>query len=150
MKINRGWVAAVLIVGGFAVYAPAEAAADARAPQVRALYRKVLTAEYFGPASAVCSSLTAAGVRSFTGGRGSCTRTFDEQQHVLEHKTPGDDDSGLSPSAWRALVSSFMAHLTVTIKGSRATATAQYGLGATTLTRVKGQWLFDVCPSVQS
>jgi hypothetical protein len=150
MTIDRRWVALVLAVGGIAASAPAEAAADAPAPQVRAVYRKVLTAEYFGPASAVCSSLTAKGVRSFTAGRETCTRAFDAQQHVLKHKTPGDDDSGYSASGWRQLVNSFMAHLTVTITGSRATATAQYGLGAAQLVRVDGRWLFDLCPSVQS
>jgi len=148
MKIDRGWVALVLTVGGIAASTPAEAAADAPAPQVRAVYRKVLTAEYFGPASAVSSSLTATGMRSFTAGRETCTRAFDEQQHLLKHKTPGDDDSGYSASGWRQLVSSGAPD--GTIKGSKATATAQYGLGAAQLVRVDGHWLFYRCPSVQS
>jgi hypothetical protein len=148
--INRCWVALVLALGGIAVCAPAEALADAPAPAVRAVYRKVLTAEYFGPASAVCSRLTATGVRSFTAGSGTCTRAFDQQQHVLEHKTPDDDNSGYSASGYRQVVNSFMAHLTVTITGSRAIATAQSGLGPARLVRVDGHWLFNLCPSVQS
>jgi hypothetical protein len=150
MTIDRGWVALALTVCGIAAFAPAEAAADAPAPAVRAVYRKVLTAEYFGPASAVCSRLTDRGARSFTAGRETCTRAFDQQQHVLKHKTPYDDNSGYSASGYRQVVNSFMAHLTVTITGSRATATAQSGLGVAQLVRVDRHWLFDLCPSVQS
>jgi hypothetical protein len=146
MTMNRGLVALVLAVAGIAAYAPVNAAADARAPAVRAVYRAVLTAEYFGPARAVCSRLTPAGVRAFTGGKGSCAQAFYEQQQVLTHKTPGTDDSGYSPRAWRRVVNIFMAYLTVTVTGSKATATSEGGLGATTLVRVDGRWLFNSYP----
>ena len=52
------------VVFGVTGRAPARAVSPVAA--IRAVYRTVLTAEYFGPASAVCRNLTAAGVRSFT------------------------------------------------------------------------------------
>ena len=143
-------LALVIAVCGAAV---ADASTSA-VSHVRSVYRTVLNAEYFGPSNAVCSRLTAAGVRSFTaGGAGTCKNAFDQEQHVLKHKTPGDDDSGYRPSDWRHIVSNVMGALKVTVHGSRATATG--GLsgipGRTTLVKVKGRWLFSSYPpSIQS
>src|SRR5579875_3099508 len=66
--------------------------------EVRSVYRSVLTAEYFGAA-------------------------FRAMQHTLRHRTRGVDDSGFTPARWRAEVSTVMAHLHVTVHGTRATAT---------------------------
>jgi len=122
--------------------------------QVRAVYRTVLSAEYFGPASAVCSHLTAAGVKSFTaGGAGTCTHAFDQEQHVLRHKTKDVDDSGYTAAEWRMEVNFVMDHLKVTVHGSHATAIgSESGIpGQTTLVKVAGKWLFNSYPpSVQS
>jgi hypothetical protein len=125
----------------------ADAASGARA-EVRAVYRRVLTAEYFGPASAVCSRLTSLGVKSFTaGGQGSCTHAFDEQQSVLKHKTRGVDDSGYTPGSWRTVVNQVMAHLQVSVHGAHATAIGPSGIpGQTSLVKLKGRWLFNSYP----
>ncbi len=127
-----------------------EAAVPSRAVnQVRIVYRTVLTAEYFGPASGVCSHLSSAGVRSFTaGGGGSCTHAFDQDQHVLRHKTKGIDDSGYTAAQWRSEVNSVMSQLKVSVRGTHATAAAgESGIpGRTTLVKVGGKWLFNSYP----
>ena len=119
------------------------------ATQVRALYRAVLTAEYFGPASAVCSKLTPAGERSFTaGGFSSCTAAFKAMQHTLRHRTAGVDDSGFTPGQWRAEVTTVMNHLRVTVHGTRASVIGtQSGIpGRTTLVREPAGWRFSSYP----
>ena len=123
-------------------------AASGSSPQIRAVYRSVLTAEYFGPASAVCSRLTARGVRSFTaGGQGTCRDAFGALQHVLRHKTAGVDDSGFTARDWRLEVAQVMAHLKLSIHGTHATAIGPSGIpGQTTLVRVNGRWLFSSYP----
>jgi hypothetical protein len=135
-------------------HAPARAASSPAVSQIRAVYRTVLTAEYFGTASAECSRLTAAGVKSFTGGgMTTCTKAFDAQQHGLKHKIKDDDNSGYTPSQWRSVVASVMAHLKVSVHGSHASAIGgQSGIpGLTNLIRVNGKWLFNSFPpSVQS
>ena len=133
-----------------AVVAAAPAAASGGAvTQIRSVYRTVFTAEYFGPASAVCSHLTAAGVKSFTAPDGiTCTKAFDEQQHVLKHKTKGVDDSGYTAAQWLRVVKEVMAHLKVSVHGTHATAIGgQSGIpGQTKLVKLKGKWLFNSFP----
>jgi hypothetical protein len=120
--------------------------------QVRAVYRKVLTAEYFGPAKAVCSRLAASGKRAFTAETGGdCAAAFRAQRHILRHKTPQVDNSGYTPRQWRRTVNRVMAHLRVRVDGSRAAAIGQAGLpGRTTLIQGSRGWLFtSYPPSVQ-
>jgi hypothetical protein len=147
MRVRVTVVAVMCCLAGSA---GAEASSTA-VTHIRAVYRAVLTAEYFGPASAVCSHLTAAGAKSFTaGGPGpiTCVGAFQQEQRVLMHKTEGVDDSGYSPAQWRGVVASVMAHLKVTAHGKRATAIGgQSGIpGQTTLVDVKGKWLFSSYP----
>ena len=137
-----------------ALIGASQASASSRpARQVRAVYRKVLTAEYFGPASAVCSRLAASGERAFTaGGASSCTAAFRAQQHILRHKTRGIDNSGYTPRDWRRTVNEVMAHLRVRVHGSRASAIGgQSGIpGKTTLIKRDRGWLFtSYPPSIQ-
>jgi len=142
-------IAAVLALVAAAASANAAYAFSARVNHVRTVYRGVLRAEYFGPASAVCSRLTAAGVRSFTaGGAGTCRHAFRQQQHILRHKTSGVDDSGFTAAGWRQEVKFVMAHLRVTVHGSHASAIGgESGIpGRTTLVRVNGKWLFNSYP----
>jgi hypothetical protein len=120
---------------------------------VRAVYRSVLNAEYFGPASAVCSRLTASGLKSFTaGGQGTCRHAFDVQQHVLRHKIRGIDDSGFTTRQWREEVSQVMRTLKLTVHGTHASAIGPSGIpGKTTLIEIDGSWLFSSYPpSIQS
>jgi len=148
------------IVAALALAASASVAAASGAPasigaatQIRAVYRTVLTAEYFGPASAVCLHLTAAGVMSFTATGGTCLHAFDQEQHVLKHKVKDDDNSGYTAAQWRTEVKFVMAHLKVSVHGSHATAIGgESGIpGQTTLVKVGGKWLFNSYPpSVQS
>jgi hypothetical protein len=136
-------------IASAAVAAPVAAAAASPVTQVRVLYRAVLTAEYFGPASAVCWKLTAAGERSFTaGGFSTCTAAFKAMQHTLRHRTPGVDDSGFTPAQWRAEVTTVMNHLRVTVHGARASAIGtQSGIpGRTTLVREAAGWRFSSYP----
>lgn len=150
MRVRAAIIALLLAAatGGVA------AASGGATAQVRSVYQSVLTAEYFGPASAVCSRLTASGVKSFTaGGAGTCQNAFAEEQHVLRHKTEGVDDSGYTAAQWRSVVKSVMAHLKVSVHGSHASAIGgESGIpGKTTLVEVKGKWLFSSFPpSIQS
>jgi hypothetical protein len=140
--------ALAIALGAIAISgAPANAAGSASS-QVRTVYRSVLTAEYFGPAGAVCSRLTTSGVRSFTaGGQGTCVQAFDALQHVLRHKTPGVDDSGFTAGEWRTEVAQVMANLKVSVHGTHASAIGPSGIpGETTLVRVNGRWLFSSYP----
>jgi hypothetical protein len=149
---TRAILTAVAFAANVAIAATGAAVAVASSPaviQVRAVYQTVLSAEYFGPESAVCSHLNAAGVRSFTaGGAGTCSHAFTQQQHVLKHKTKGIDDSGYTAAQWRQVVSSVMAHLKVTVRGSHASAIGgQSGIpGRSTLVKVNGAWLFSSYP----
>jgi hypothetical protein len=155
VRSGAGRAVGICLVAALLVGAPlfgntvAGASSD-QAAAVRAVYRKVLTAEYFGPARAVCSRLTARGKRSFaaTSGASSCRAAFKAQQHILKHKNPHIDNSGYTPSGWRHVVHSVMAHLKVSIRGSRASAVGgESGIpGKTTLVKVGGRWLFNSYP----
>lgn len=143
-----GWAAAIVGLGTL----PAGAVASPLT-QVRAVYRGVLSAEYFGPSSAVCGRLTSSGRASFAaGGGGTCSHAFITQQHVLRHKVPGVDDSGYTPVQWRQVVDQVMAALRVTVSGSTALAIGPSGIpGRTRLVKVGGRWLFTTYPpSIES
>jgi|SRR5580704_12902541 hypothetical protein len=72
MSFRATTTAFAIALGTFAMSGATASAASGSSPQIRAVYRSVLTAEYVGPASAVCSRLTASGVNSFTaGGQGT-------------------------------------------------------------------------------
>jgi hypothetical protein len=149
LRIAAIALGAGMLMGGALASVPAAQASPSAVAQVKTLYRAVLSAEYFGPASEVCSHLTAAGVAAFTaGGAGTCIKAFDQQQHFLRHKTRGVDDSGYTPAQWRAVVKSVLAHLDVTVHGKSASAIGgQSGLpGETKLVKVKGHWLFNSYP----
>lgn len=144
----RARLGIVICVFGLAAAAAAQAAGGA-VTEIRAVYRTVLTAEYFGPAKAMCSNLTASGVKSFTaGGIGACPQAFEQTQHLLRYKTKGVDDSGYTAHQWRRVVSNVMAHLKVRVLGTRAIAIGgQSGIpGQTTLLEVGGKWLFSSYP----
>jgi hypothetical protein len=145
---------ATAVVACVALVSSAQAnASSGPARQVRTVYREVLTAEYFGPASAVCSRLAASGRRAFTaGGARNCVAAFEAQQHILKHKTRGIDNSGYTPTQWRRIVNRVMTHLIVRVHGSRASAVGgQSGIpGKTTLIRRSRGWLFtSYPPSIQ-
>jgi hypothetical protein len=151
MRLRAGAVLAALLVCALAIV-PQAGASTRPVTQVRAVYRKVLTAEYFGPASAVCSRLAPSGKRSFTVGYPSCFAAFKAQQHVLRHKTPGIDNSGYTPRQWRRTVRSVMAHLRVRVHGAHAAAIGgESGIpGRTTLVKRSRGWLFtSYPPSIQ-
>jgi hypothetical protein len=139
---------AFAIALGTVAMSGATASASGSSPQIRAVYRSVLTAEYFGPASAACSRLTASGVKAFTaGGQGTCRHAFDALQNVLRHKTPGVDDSGFTAREWRIEVAQVMARLKLSIHGAHATAIGPSGIpGQSTLVRVNDRWLFSSYP----
>ncbi len=148
MSFRATTTALAIALAAVAVSGATSSAASSSGPQIRAVYRSVLIAEYFGPARAVCSRLTARGVRSFTaGGQGTCRGAFGALQHVLRHKTPGVDDSGFTARQWHMEVAQVMAHLRLSIHGARATAIGPSGIpGLTTIVRVNGRWLFSSYP----
>jgi hypothetical protein len=62
---------------GASLGAAGSVAAGSWLSQVESVYRSVRTAEYFGPASRVCSRLTATGLAAFAaGGGGPCPHAF--------------------------------------------------------------------------
>jgi hypothetical protein len=135
------------LAGAGAAAIPAAAAASP-VTQVRAVYRSVLTAEYFGPSSRVCGRLTPAGKASFTaGGGGTCAHAYAAERKVLRHKVPDVDDSGYTPTQWRQVVNQTMAGLKVTVNGSKAHAIGPSGIpGRTGLAKIAGRWLFTTYP----
>jgi hypothetical protein len=149
MRIKRTMAAAA--IGGLAVLGlvlPPAATAASPAAAIRAKYRAVLTAEYFGPASVVCGNLTAAGVRSFTAAapEESCTAAYDQLRHILHHKQPDNDNSGYTAQAYRSVVAEFMANLNISVHGKRASVHGPSGLGASKLVEVHGRWRFSAYP----
>ncbi|MEA2197340.1 MAG: hypothetical protein QOJ25_1391 [Solirubrobacteraceae bacterium] len=141
MRARLALAAIVLVLIGSAV---AQASGGA-VTRIRAVYRAVLTAEYFGPARAVCSHLTRAGVRSFTAGRTTtCGQAFREAQRTLTHKSKNVDNAGYTRAEWRAVITTAMAHLKVRIHGRHATATG--GPGQTKLVNIDNRWLVDSYP----
>jgi hypothetical protein len=139
---------ALIAVAGLGVAVVRAQAAAGPAGEVRTVYRSVLSAEYFGPASAVCGRLSARGRASFSaGGQRSCTQAFAAEQHVLRHPIAGVDDSGYSPAQWRQVVDRVMGRLTVTVHGSRASAIGPSGIpGQTDLVKAGGRWVFTGYP----
>ena len=127
---------------------PPTAIAASPAAAIRAKYRTVLTAEYFGPASAVCGNLTPAGVRSFTAATPgeSCRAAYDQLHHILHHKQPDNDNSGYTAKAYRSVVATFMTNLKISVHGKRASVHGPSGLGASKLVEVGGDWRFSAYP----
>ena len=152
---GRRLQAAVLAGATCAAIGAAPAGASAGAVgQVKSLYKSVMLAEYFGPASGVCSHLTAKGKKAYEleASAGTCPAAFKKLQHTLKHKTQGVDNSGYTPKQWRATVNDIVAHLTVHVNGSRASAVGPSGVpGKTTLVKTSGGWIFtSAAPSPQS
>ena len=145
--MHTRFVIALCVLGlTFASVAQASTRAVLR---VRAVYRTVLTAEYFGPASGVCSHLTDAAVRSFTsGGLGTCRRAFAEVQHTLRRKARNVDNAGYTPNQWHEVVAAAMSDLNVHVHGARATAIGgQTGIQRRIrLVQVGGRWLLNSTP----
>jgi hypothetical protein len=138
-------VAAVLVS---VLAVPPLAVAASPLAAIRAVYRTVLSAEYFGPANAVCGNLTAAGVRAFTAATPgqSCTAAYDQLHHTLHHKQPDNDNSGYTAKAYRSTVATFMANLKITVRGTRASVHGPSGLGPSKLVEVGGHWRFSAYP----
>lgn len=144
----RTRLALALCVLGLAFTSAAHASTRA-AVRVRAVYRTVLTAEYFGPASGVCSHLTSQGIKSFTaGGMGTCRRAFADIQRALRRKARNVDTAGYTPTQWNQAVQTAMANLRVRVRGTRATAVGgQAGIpGRTRLVEIGGRWLVNSYP----
>ena len=139
---------AVAVISVSVLALPPLAAAASPAAAIGAVYRAVLTAEYFGPANAVCGHLTAAGVRAFTAGAPgqSCTAAYDQLHHTLHHKQPDNDNSGYTAKAYRSTVATFMANLKTSVHGTRASVHGPSGLGPSKLVEVGGHWRFSAYP----
>ncbi|MGP0053369.1 MAG: hypothetical protein ACLPZR_31630 [Solirubrobacteraceae bacterium] len=149
MRTWRTFMATAVAAVSFSVLAlPPLAAAASPPAAIRAVYRTVLTAEYFGPASAVCGNLTAAGIRAFTAAAPgqSCTAAYDQLHHTLHHKQPDNDNSGYTATAYRGTVATFMANLTISVRGARASVHGPSGLGPSKLVEVGGHWRFSAYP----
>jgi hypothetical protein len=149
IKPNRGHMIrkfsiAAPIAALLVATAVASAHTSSSASNVKAVYRSVMLAEYFGPQSAVCGKLTSEGVKEFKleTATSSCDKAFRANQHVLKHKQPGNDNSGYTKSQWRTVVKQFVSGLKVKIHGSKASVTGPSNLGDATLVSVGGHWLF--------
>lgn len=118
---------------------PASTGTSTASSAVRAEYTKVLLAEFFGPARAVCSQLTSKGVHAYTHGVSSCGKVFAADQRALKLK--------LAATRWPAVVEAAVARLRVTIHGRRATAVDPSGLfRRTELVKVRKVWRFAGAP----
>jgi len=149
MRIGRTFiVTAVAAVSVCVLALPPLAAAASPASAIRTVYRTVLTAEYFGPASAVCGNLTAAGIRAFTAAvpGQSCTAAYDQLHHTLHHKQPDNDNSGYTAKAYRNAIATFMANLKTSVHGTHASVHGPSGLGPSKLVEVGGHWRFSAYP----
>ena len=145
--------ASVLALGGGAAL-PAAMASPTAASQIKSVFQTVLTAEYFGPASSVCSHLTAKGVAEWTsypGNGHTCIQAFDLLRHDLTHRIAGDENSGYSTRQWRSVVHEIVSTLTVSVHGESGTAVGQSGIpGETALVDINGHWTFNSPPPIVS
>jgi hypothetical protein len=149
MRTGRTFMTIAVATVSLSVLAlPPLAAAASPAAAIRAVYRTVLTAEYFGPANAVCGNLTAAGIRAFAGAvpGQSCTAAYDQLHHTLHHKQPDNDNSGYTATAYRSTVTTFIANLKISVHGTRASVHGPSGLGPSELVEVGGHWRFSAYP----
>jgi len=149
MRTWQTLMATAVVAVSASVLAPPPLAAAASPPAaIRAVYRTVLTAEYFGPVTAVCRNLTAAGIRAFTAASPgqSCTAAYDQLHHTLHHKQRDNDNSGYTAKAYRSTVAMFMANLTISVHGTRASVHGPSGLGPSKLVEVGGHWRFTAYP----
>ncbi len=148
MRTERTLAATAVAVAVSVLALPPLAAAASPAAAVRTVYRTVLTAEYFGPANAVCGNLTAAGIRAFTAAAPaqSCTAAYNQLHHTLHHKQPDNDNSGYTAKAYRSTVATFMANLTISVHGTRASVHGPSGLGPSKLVEAGGHWRFSAYP----
>jgi hypothetical protein len=139
---------AVAVVSASVLAIPAVAAAASPATAIRVVYRTVLSAEYFGPADAVCGNLTAAGRRAFTAATPgqSCTTAYGQLHHTLHHKQPDNDNSGYTAKAYRGTVAMFIANLKISVHGTHANVHGPSGLGSSKLVEVAGHWRFSAYP----
>jgi hypothetical protein len=129
-------------------------ASPTAASQIKSVFQTVLTAEYFGPASSVCSHLTAKGVAEWTsypGNGHTCIQAFDLLRHDLTHRIAGDENSGYSTRQWRSVVHEIVSTLTVSVHGESGTAVGQSGIpGETALVDINGHWTFNSPPPIVS
>lgn len=149
MRTGRTFIATAVAAVSVSVLAlPPLAAAASPAAAIRAVYRTVLTAEYFGPANAVCGNLTASGMQAFTAAAlgQSCTAAYDQLHHTLHHKQPDNDNSGYTAKAYRSTVATFIASLKISVHGTRASVHGPSGLGPSKLVEVGGHWRFSAYP----
>jgi hypothetical protein len=137
-----------VVAGSICLLPPASATAKgSTSVAVTAEYRKVLLAEFFGPARDVCSQLTSAGIRAYTGGSHGCASVFASDQRALALKLGGGKGSAVARSEWRKEVGTAVAHLKVKIHDRRATAIDGSGLfRRTELVEVGGHWKFTSAP----
>jgi hypothetical protein len=136
------------IAGGSAFGMAGAATAKSSAPAaVKAEYRKVLSAEFFGPARAVCSQLTTEGLRAYTGGVETCDTVFAGNQRAIALKVGGGTAAPNAAAAWRNEVTTIMAHLNVKISGRHATASDPSGaFRRSRLEQVGRGWKFTSAP----
>ena len=148
MRTGRTLAATAVAVSVSVLALSPLAAAASPAATVRTVYRTVLTAEYFGPANAVCGNLAAAGIRAFTAAAPgqSCTAAYNQLHHTLHHKQPDNDNSGYTAKAYRSTVATFMANLTISVHGTRASVHGPSGLGPSKLVEAGGHWRFSAYP----
>ncbi len=152
-RVAGGAVMLTIALGS--AVAPAAASAreptTTRAATIRAVeseYRRVALAEFFGPTSAVCGQLTAAGLHDYSHGAAGCARVFAENQRALALKLGGGSDSAAARAAWRKAVSLAVAHLAVKMVGAREAITADHSglFRRTHLVKVRGHWRFSSAP----
>jgi hypothetical protein len=136
-------ITAMLLVAPLASAIGTQIAGAATRPspssEVRNEYGRVLLAEYFGPARAVCSQLTRSGLHAYSGGAPGCTTVFRRNQRSFRLIVPA--------TKWAEMAALIDARLNVTVRGRRATARDAIGvLHTTEPVRVGARWEFTSAP----
>ena len=116
------------------------------AAEIKRDYRAVAMAEYFGRAPAVCSRLTAAGIRAYTHGRSTCAATFAADKHAFTAKFGGASRS-YGARMWRHEVTAAVARLRIRpSRGQTGVTDTTHVFTATRLVRVGRSWKFSSAP----
>jgi hypothetical protein len=125
---------------------PGQPAGNSAAARVEAEYHRVLSAEIFGPARAVCSQLTASGARAYTGDTRRCAQVFAGNRRTLRLKLGGVGQT-IRRTALREAIGFVLAHLSVTVRGHRASVVDSSGIfRRARLVELGRNWKFSSAP----
>jgi hypothetical protein len=110
---------------------------------VKAAWKQMFLAEYFGPPAKLCAMMTAGEQRWFERNVGarSCTGAARSLEHVVR---ACPSINGIAPGTWRSDAAFYLRRLRVRLRSAVSAETVDTALGDTeTLVKRRNRWLFS-------